>query len=305
MCMTTLLHEALIALFHAEPRLAPRLLEAVGQSTPDSASARLEDVTLTQVVPAEYRADAVVVLGADRPTLGIVVEVQLSEDVRKRYTWPLYAMALRAKLRCPTLVLVVAPERRVATWASRPIATGRGSVFQPTVVGPEVVPRIVDVEVAVRCPELAVLSVLAHRGADDAATLAAAAIGAVGDLDSERATFYCDLVLSALEPVARRALDAMMKIKWEFQSDFAKKYFSMGRDEGRIEGRDEGLIEGRDEARAFLRRQLERLGIELDAGMSERLATADSSTLESVADAIVSSQDRSQVAAAVRRLLAD
>ncbi|MEO5725775.1 MAG: hypothetical protein ABI134_23560 [Byssovorax sp.] len=69
------------------------------------------------------------------------------------------------------------------------------------------------------------------------------------ELDEERAIFYGDLVLNALNEAARRALEAMMK-GYEYQSDFAKKYVAQGRTEGRTEGLTEGRAEG--EARALL-----------------------------------------------------
>src|SRR5215475_13937259 len=47
--------------------------------------------------------------------------------------------------------------------------------------------------------------------------------------------FYGDIVLHSLNEAARRALEAMMK-GYEYQSDFAKKYVALGRDQGRGEG---------------------------------------------------------------------
>ena len=40
---------------------------------------------MTDVQPAEYRADLVVLLYDGKPVLGIVVEAQLSPDEHKRY----------------------------------------------------------------------------------------------------------------------------------------------------------------------------------------------------------------------------
>ena len=46
---------------------------------------------LTEVQPAEYRADAVVVLlDRDVPVRVIIIEVQLAVDPRKRFSWPAY-----------------------------------------------------------------------------------------------------------------------------------------------------------------------------------------------------------------------
>jgi hypothetical protein len=59
-----------------------------------------------------------------KPVLGIVVEIQLRIKARKRFTWPLYAAALRASLECPVCVLVVTTRAKVARWAARPIDLG-------------------------------------------------------------------------------------------------------------------------------------------------------------------------------------
>jgi hypothetical protein len=66
------------------------------------------------------------------------------------------------------------------------------------------------------------------------AAIAAAVMPTIRQLDNERARFYGDLVLQSLNEAARRALEAMMK-GYEYQSDFAKKYIALGRDEGRVE----------------------------------------------------------------------
>ena len=55
---------------------------------------------------------------------------------------------------------------------------------------------------------------------------------AIQGLDDDRARFYYDLVHNSLNEATRRALEAMMK-GYEYQSDFAKKYFAQGRSEAR------------------------------------------------------------------------
>jgi hypothetical protein len=57
-------------------------------------------------------------------------------------------------------------------------------------------------------------------------------VPAVRGLDDERARFFGDLVHNSLDEAARRALEAMMK-GYEHQSDFAKKLYRQGRDDGR------------------------------------------------------------------------
>ena len=74
-------------------------------------------------------------------------------------------------------------------------------------------------------------------------------VPALQGVDGDRAGFYFDLVYKSLNDAARCALEAMMK-GYEYQSDFAKKYFAQGRPEGLIEGFTRGRTE--EAARAVL-----------------------------------------------------
>src|SRR5688500_15941959 len=117
--MPSALHEAIVELFRHRPVLAAELLrETLSVPLPAFSAARIEAATFADLAPAEYRADLVVLLSADAPVLGIVVEVQLRIDGQKRYSWPQYAANLRARLSCPTCVLVYAPDAVVAGWAA-------------------------------------------------------------------------------------------------------------------------------------------------------------------------------------------
>lgn len=70
------------------------------------------------------------------PVLGIIVEAQLSADERKRFVWPVYAVNLRARLRCPVCLLVVTADDSTARWAALPIDLGGGNRFVPLVLRP-------------------------------------------------------------------------------------------------------------------------------------------------------------------------
>jgi hypothetical protein len=239
--MPSMAHEVLVDLFKNRPSLGPELLtEALGVALPSYNEARLVSIDLTQIRPAEYRADVVVLLlDGGAPISVVIVEVQLAVDDDKRFTWPEYTMGARAKHRCPAGLLVVAPQPEIAAWCAQPIDTGiPGFVLTPPVLGRRAVPIITDSVDAARRPELAVLSAMAHGESEHAAAIAAAVLPAIRRLDDERARFYGDLVLNSLNEAARRALEAMMK-GYEFQSDFARKYVAFGRDQGRDEGRIE------------------------------------------------------------------
>lgn len=185
--MPSQLHDVLLLLFRNRPELAAELLrDALHVQLPDYTEARIESAELTDVQPAEYRADLVVLLMHDKPVHGIVVEVQLSRDGRKRFVWPVYAVNLRARLRCPVSVLVVCPDERVARWCAKAVDLGGGNVFTPIVLGPSGVPIVTDEDVATHDPELAVLSAMAHGHDSDpdiAVRIALAATAASARLD--------------------------------------------------------------------------------------------------------------------------
>jgi len=186
--MPSQLHEMLLVLFRNRPALAPELLrEVLGLELPAYSEVRLECAELTDVVPAEYRADLVVLLVDGKPVLGIVVEVQLRPARRKRFSWPVYVVGLRARLECPCCLLVVTASKKTARWARQRIVVGPGHHLDPLVVGPQGVPIITDVVRARQDPELAVLSVMAHGRGDveTAAKIAYAAATGVSDLDDD------------------------------------------------------------------------------------------------------------------------
>jgi hypothetical protein len=218
---------------------------------PAYSEARVESAELTDVNPAEYRADLVVLLVDGKPVLGIVIEVQLGEDPRKRFTWPVYVAGLRARLKCPACVLVVTPTEAMARWCRKPIDMGPGNTFLPLVIGPSSVPVVDDAAVAERDPELAILSVMAHGHEARAEVLGRAALLGMLRLSDERQVLYSDLVFAALSEAARAALeDLMASGNYEFQSDFAKKHQARGEAKALLAVLESRALHISDEARA-------------------------------------------------------
>lgn len=240
--MPSQLHESHLLLFRNQPALAAELIRgALGAELPVFREARVASADLTEVQPAEYRADMVVELWADGvPVYGIVVEVQLSKFSRKRFVWPAYVANLRARLECPVALLVVTPYETVARWAAKPVSLGGLHHFAPYVLGPSGVPAVTDETRARANPELAVLSAMAHgRDADAvrAIEIAIAAQKASAGLDADRSRIYGDLIMSSLGEAAREALNKMITQKYEFQSDFARHYIALGEAQGEARGR--------------------------------------------------------------------
>ncbi len=76
-------HEILVDLFKNRPSLGAELLvEALRRlALPSYTEARLASIDLTQIQPAEYRADVVVLLlDGDVPVWVLIIEVQLGVD---------------------------------------------------------------------------------------------------------------------------------------------------------------------------------------------------------------------------------
>jgi hypothetical protein len=234
-------HEALIQMFRHRPSLAADLLtDAFGVAVPDYQQAQLSSGEST---PVEFRADAVVTLVADSvPALAVVVEAQLRPDARKRWSWPVYLTTIRARLRCPGVLMVVCTDAATASWCAAPIELGPGSVVHPLVLGPEQVPVVTDPLRARSSPELAVLSAMAHGMHADRDKIFIAMLDALRTLDAQHATLYHDVVFAALPEAARRHLEALMTTTYEYQSDFVRKYVHQGRAEGRAEGEAKALL---------------------------------------------------------------
>ena len=232
-------HEALIMLFRNRPELAPVLLrDTLRVSLPEYTEVRIESAELTDIQPAEYRADLVVLLSHGKSVLGIVLEVQLAVDRRKRLVWPVYVTNLRARIDCPVCLFVITPDEKVARWAKQTIDIGAGFCFTPSVLSLSGVPEVTDADQARKEPELAVLSALGHANdpdIDKSARIALMAQMASVGLDEERSSLYCDLVLNSLPEVARRALLAMDAKKYEYQSEFARRFFGQGVERGRVD----------------------------------------------------------------------
>lgn len=235
--MPSVSHDWLLQLFHNRPSLAPELLrQSLHVDLPNFTEVQIYSADLTDVQPTEYRADLVLRLLDGTEVLGVIVEVQLSPDRRKRFVWPVYVATLRARLECPVCLLVVTVDEAIARWAAQVIEMGGGNRFAPLVLRPSGVPEVTDEAQARADPELAVLSAMAHgKDADmeKAVRIAIAALTAVRDLDDDRFKMYFDLIDKSHSEVARRAMQAMDPRKYEYQGEFARRYVAEGETKGR------------------------------------------------------------------------
>jgi hypothetical protein len=247
--MVSLKHEGVLKLVRDRPEFAADLLgELLAVKVPRFSKARCVDVTLNQVAPAEYRADAVVLFTRRIPVFGAIIEAQLRPKNDKRFTWPLYAVGARARERCPFVVLVIAPNAATARWAAQPIDLGGGNQYTPLVVGPDGVPKLTDAARARREPQLAVLSVMAHGRGElkTAAAIGAAAAKAIQRLPEEQRVLYSLLIEANLSETARKAIEMQPGLE-KFFTKAQRQNFERGRAEGVAQGKAEGVAKGKAE----------------------------------------------------------
>jgi hypothetical protein len=243
-----MVHEGVIALVRDNPAFAARLLrDLLHVEVPRFDEARLAEAASSDPVPVEYHADAVVVFAdvvGDRtePVMGTIFEVQLDRKERKRYTWPFYAVSARARHECPFILTVVTPDPTVARWAGQPIELGNG-IFVPRVIGPQGIPKVIDREQAMREPQLAVLSVVAHGDGDvaTAVSIGRAAVNAALTLPDEQQLLYSKLMEAALSSAARKALAMEPHIE-KFFSDAHRRSYAEGEAKGEAKGEARSLI---------------------------------------------------------------
>ncbi|WP_437314118.1 hypothetical protein [Sorangium sp. So ce385] len=299
--MPTLEHNALVEMFRDQPALAPRLLATLFHvEVPPHVSAAVVESSLDQLIPVEFRADLVLELRDASGTLvlAIVIEVQRDMDPNKKFSWPTYVTVVRAKKRCRTVVLVVAPDAGVAAWAAESIDLGLGlGHVAPLVLGPAVVPEITDPVDAEAETELAVLSAVAHGNGPNGLAVVLTALVALGRLDQEHAMVYFQLIWNALREPMRQALEALvMERQIEGEATFppfVQKLIDRGKLEGELKGMREGELKGK---RDTLLRLLARAGIVLTENESARIqACADIATLDRWLDNVLGAKTAAEV----------
>lgn len=269
-------HEALIDLIRQRPESVADLLRGpLGLKVPSFRKAVLLPADLTNVMPAEFRADAVIAFedpdpDVEEPVYAVVVEVQLRPVARKRRVWPVYVATVHARLDCPVSILVICPDLATAKWAATPISTGEPGLQLSTVaMGPDQVPVVMTEDDVVVCPELAVLSALAHGG-DHPGLVLPVLVASLEKFNPEHAQVYLQLVAQALPVAARNLLEEMMATVQVSDIEFAKTVLPKTYAKLTAEGEAVGEIKG--EVRAILA-VLKARNVEVPDFLRKRIST--------------------------------
>ncbi|MCX4247441.1 hypothetical protein [Paraliomyxa miuraensis] len=250
------------------PELWPELLRrCLGIELPDDVEVLQGPETVRQLHAADHTADGTMVVkrvcdGA--PVEALVNEIQCKRDDDKWWTWPLHLAGIRARLKCPTTLVVLTPYQSTARWAARPIDVGRGRMtLRPLVIGPAQIPCTMDLDDARQHPALATMAVMVHGRRPGSRSLSKIALRAVHErLEEQRegSTLLLDLITASVGAKALEEMEEEMEIGTNVsftkigRQKFAEGH-ALGRKEGREKGREEGREKGREEGRRDARRQ--------------------------------------------------
>jgi hypothetical protein len=165
--MASFKHQGLCKLLGERPEIVPVLLRTLlGMKLPRKVVVVPAPETIRELGLPEHAADVVVahrLATRRRFNEAFVFEVQLRPDRDKWWSWPIHLCGTRVRHRCPTTLVVITTNERTARWAAKPIDLGRAQgTVRPLVIGPEQIPRMLELDEARACPELATLAVIVH-----------------------------------------------------------------------------------------------------------------------------------------------
>jgi hypothetical protein len=246
--------------------------EKLAGQFPPVTSARVTSGDLPDLQPVSRTVDlaATFLDASGAKVAALAAEIQRHRDDRKKTRWPYYHAALHDREGCWSRLVVIATTDEVARWAATPIETFFPG-YAPIVLGPSDIPMVTSTEQARLEPELAVLSAAVHGNEPRGEHVVLAALAGAAGLEESRGRLYADVAMAGLTAVARVAVEALMESQgYEYQSEFARKYFADGKADGKAEGKAQAIV-------VVLRKRGVPLNTEAEARI---LACRDSATLD-------------------------
>jgi hypothetical protein len=235
--MPSVAHEAPIELIRQNPNLAVELLQAMSDvKLPSEVTVTLGPTDVSEVVPAKFLADAVVVVYdavTGEPALVIIVEPQGRDDPTKEFSWPVYVTAVRRHVQCRrAFLLVICTDPDEAVKCRRLIATGHpGFDLVPEVIDPFNAPGADGASpyLAIFAAFMGAINVGEDQGAR--AFLSAVRDSGASEADQKRLS---TIMLNLASDAARRRLETMMTTM-EWKSDFIDGYVNQGAITAKVE----------------------------------------------------------------------
>ncbi|MEM9463709.1 MAG: hypothetical protein AAGF11_56750, partial [Myxococcota bacterium] len=116
-------HQSLVRLVTEGPGVLSAVLALVGIDVPDELELQPGPDAVRYRGTNDYVADGTIVghgvvgRGARKAREAFIVEAQLNPHASKSFTWPLYVVVVRHRLRCRTTLVVLTDSDSVARWA--------------------------------------------------------------------------------------------------------------------------------------------------------------------------------------------
>jgi hypothetical protein len=248
--MPSLEHEAPLEVIRQQPDVVADLLRRVLPQFPLPArvTGALGSADMSQVAPAQYFADMVVVLSdqqTNKPVLAVVIEPQGRDRKTKKVSWPVYlTTAIKANKVPRAILVVICWDPREAARCRRVISTGHpGFDLYPIVVDPRTFPSWEDAG-----PYLTILAGAAKAidlGTPSGRDAILAAIEQTGASHADTAALTT-IILGVADAAARRELEALMASP-KFRSTFVDGLLQQGEEKGLEKGREEGAVNSKIE----------------------------------------------------------
>jgi hypothetical protein len=291
--MPSATHQNYVLLFRNHPELVYELARRAGVPLPgdhgrfEKPETEFDDPLL---IGNTVRADlAIIEHVEERPRRGLVLEVQLDVDLNKQWTLVLYRAALRRRYHCPVWVLWFSPDEKTRASIHQSMFEDEPEL-RPQVVTPEMVPIVLDLDVAIDNYPWAVLAACMHANGPDAARCATVAIQALLRVAPEDNGRYIQLVAASVgETIMQQVREQLPADDQVELTEFERRGSTFTR------AHREGLEQGLQGLRAALRTVLEVRGLSVDEQTQERIAAcadieelrvliARAATITSIAD---------------------
>lgn len=250
--MPSVPHEMLIELLAKSPQLLPPLLgdqlEAVAELDPG-----LLHPSSLCIRSGQSTASQLPVLWADlglelyrpattHPATALTVEIQLTQDEDKPYSWIPYLGGQYHRLHVPAYLLVVTNDPVIAAWAAGPFRAGH-LTLEPWVLGPADVPAITTLDEARQSLDMALFSGIVHGRERVAVPIGLALWQALEEAPDDVGLYYWDAFIASLSAPVRKELDMQIP-EFTPRSDWSKDIFAKGLAAGEAKGLAAGEAKG-------------------------------------------------------------
>jgi hypothetical protein len=209
---------------------------------------RLGSADMSQVAPAQYFADTVVVLTDEqtrKPVLAVVIETQGRDRKTKKVSWPVYlTTAIKANKVPRAILVVICWDPREAARCRRVIPTGHpGFDLYPIVVDPRTFPSWEDASpyLVILAGATKAIDLATPRGRD--AVLTAIEQARAGHADTAALS---TIILGVADTAARGELEALMASP-KFHSTFVDGLLQQGEEKGLEKGLEKGAVKSKVE----------------------------------------------------------